>query len=432
MTTFALHRFAGLSVFVATAVMFAASAFGASVTLTPSKDTTIYGNGDADLSNAKGLSIFAGRSGKGRTMRGLMQFSLVGQIPAGSTINSVTLTLAINTPHSNAVTLELRRLQADWGEGTSQAPSGGGGGGAAAAGDATWKARFLGTSTWTTPGGDFATSISGSQVASGTSGDVVFSSAGLTADVQGWLDNPATNFGWLIKAQDELLAAVRFFSREGPVKPSLVITYTAGAAGVAPVVTSANAATFWVGGAGSFAVTATGTPAPTLSIPTGLPTWATFTAANGTLAGTPPNANGSPFVFSLQATNASGTASQSFTLTVRQPHSADSSPVDGAISLTELVRVIELYNVRNNSVRTGRYAVAGTVTVDGFASDPTTANLAAVTLARYHSADVNQDGKIGLTELTRVIELYNARSGSIRTGKYSVQGATEDGFAPGP
>jgi len=52
--------------------------------------------------------------------------------------------------------------------------------------------------------------------------------------------------------------------------------------------------------------------------------------------------------------------------------------------------------------------------------------------ASIHSADSNRDAKISLTELTRVIELYNYRSGTTRTGQYKPQSETEDGFAPGP
>jgi hypothetical protein len=55
-----------------------------------------------------------------------------------------------------------------------------------------------------------------------------------------------------------------------------------------------------------------------------------------------------------------------------------------------------------------------------------------VTLTKYHSADSNQDGQLTLTELTRVIELYNSRRGTRRTGQYHVQAGSEDGFAPGP
>jgi len=78
-------------------------------------------------------------------------------------------------------------------------------------------------------------------------------------------------------------------------------------------------------------------------------------------------------------------------------------------------------------------------TEDGFATDPGRSNTAVVTLSRYHSADTMgtttgtpPDGKINLGELLRVIELYNYRSGTTRTGQYHVLAGTEDGFTPGP
>jgi hypothetical protein len=52
--------------------------------------------------------------------------------------------------------------------------------------------------------------------------------------------------------------------------------------------------------------------------------------------------------------------------------------------------------------------------------------------ASLHTADTNRDGRIGLLELTRVIELYNYRSGGSRTGQYKPKPGTEDGFDPGP
>lgn len=55
-----------------------------------------------------------------------------------------------------------------------------------------------------------------------------------------------------------------------------------------------------------------------------------------------------------------------------------------------------------------------------------------VSKAVLHSADTSADGRISLLELTRVIELYNYRSGTIRTGQYHVKAGTEDGFSPGP
>jgi hypothetical protein len=116
-------------------------------------------------------------------------------------------------------------------------------------------------------------------------------------------------------------------------------------------------------------------------------------------------------------------------------HSADTNQ-DFALSLFELTRVIELYNTRIGTTRTGCYSVATTVgSEDGFVVDSARAGSVVVTLSRYHSADANKDGKLSLTELTRVIELFNTRAGTTRTGAYHAATApisTEDGFAPGP
>ena len=114
----------------------------------------------------------------------------------------------------------------------------------------------------------------------------------------------------------------------------------------------------------------------------------------------------------------------------RTIHSVDSNQ-NFRIELVELTRMIELYNTRRGTLRTGRY-VAATGTVDGFSPDPTAPGGAAV-LTRYHSADTNRDGRLDLVEITRVIELYGTRSETTRTGVYhAVAAGTEDGFAAGP
>ena len=122
----------------------------------------------------------------------------------------------------------------------------------------------------------------------------------------------------------------------------------------------------------------------------------------------------------------------------RETYHAADTDYDFALSLFELTRVIELYNTRNGTVRTGAYRVdAGGE--DGFTADPARASNVTTALVLYHSADTRgatpgpgPDGKIDLFELTRIIELYNTRSGTVRTGRYHVQGGTEDGFAAGP
>ncbi len=112
-------------------------------------------------------------------------------------------------------------------------------------------------------------------------------------------------------------------------------------------------------------------------------------------------------------------------------HSADTNR-DSRISLLELTRVIELYNTRNGTVRTGGYAVAFSISEDGFAPDPARPGNFAALLAHYYSGDSDRDGKLSLLELTRMVELYNAREGTMRTGAYHVLSGTEDGFAAGP
>lgn len=103
-------------------------------------------------------------------------------------------------------------------------------------------------------------------------------------------------------------------------------------------------------------------------------------------------------------------------------HSADTDG-DFRINLSELLRVIELYNTREGTSRTGGYRNDAT-TDDGFAPD------AAGSAASFHSADTDRDSRINLSELLRVIELYNTRSGTTRTGAYRIEPGTADGFAP--
>ena len=85
-----------------------------------------------------------------------------------------------------------------------------------------------------------------------------------------------------------------------------------------PAITSANSATFVVGAAGTFTVTATGFPTPTITLSDTLPGGVTF-SDNGTatLAGTP--ASGTVGVYPLTFTASNGIlpdATQNFTLTV--------------------------------------------------------------------------------------------------------------------
>ncbi|MGO9873049.1 MAG: fibronectin type III domain-containing protein [Acidimicrobiia bacterium] len=91
-----------------------------------------------------------------------------------------------------------------------------------------------------------------------------------------------------------------------------------------PAVTSAATANAQVGSPFSFAVTTSGSPAPTVALTAGtLPAGLTFaaglTAGTATIAGTPAAGTGGTYPITLTATNVAGVATQAFSLFVAQP-----------------------------------------------------------------------------------------------------------------
>jgi hypothetical protein len=91
---------------------------------------------------------------------------------------------------------------------------------------------------------------------------------------------------------------------------------------LAPAFTSAATTTGTVNKAMTFTVTTTGYPTPTLTETGALPSGLHFTAnANGTatISGTPASGKGGSYPLTVKATNAGGSAVQSFVLIVDQP-----------------------------------------------------------------------------------------------------------------
>src|SRR5262249_52882196 len=126
--------------------------------------------------------------------------------------------------------------------------------------DATWVYRFYNTTaTWDHPGGDFGTTAS----ASTSVGSVGFYTWGSTtrmvADVQGWLDTPGGNFGWLVLGNETSQgSAKKFDSRESTTvanRPALTIDYTSPAR-ASTLVLSGFPASVTAGAAGTETVTA--------------------------------------------------------------------------------------------------------------------------------------------------------------------------------
>lgn len=202
-----------------------------SVSIPASKDNTLYEDAMGTLSNGKGPHIYAGKTGprgQERIRRCLLAFDLAS-IPAGAIIDSVKLRLLMSQSSSGAQMIQLRRVLANWGEGASNASEPGGGGVPATTGDATWLHRFFNATRWTNAGGDFATTASASQAVGGNGFYTWGSTPQMVADVQAWLDTPASNFGWsLLGNEESSMTAKRFDSREIPTaanRPTLTVFY---------------------------------------------------------------------------------------------------------------------------------------------------------------------------------------------------------------
>ena len=124
----------------------------------------------------------------------------------------------------------LHLVLADWQEGAADASGNEGSGADADQGDVTWTQRLFKSLDWDTPGGDFTPDASAAVTVAGIGSYTWQSTTQLVADVQGWLDDPAANFGWLILGDESnLQTAKRFASKENPdeeFRPALTVEYT--------------------------------------------------------------------------------------------------------------------------------------------------------------------------------------------------------------
>ena len=200
------------------------------VEIKAAKDNTLYEDASGAISNGAGAYLFTGNTSGNGVRRALIQFDITSEIPAGSTIKSISLTLNMSkTPSSTGRTTSLHKVLADWGEGASNAGSNEGGGASATNNDATWIHTFFNTDFWNTPGGDFNSQASASLSVAGNGKYTWSSTPELVNDVQDWLDSPETNFGWLILGDESVTrTAKRFDSRENSNesnRPVLSVTY---------------------------------------------------------------------------------------------------------------------------------------------------------------------------------------------------------------
>jgi spore coat protein A len=230
-----MRRILAQAALVAAGIVLALPSQATVVNLPASKDNTLFESATGSLSNGSGEYLFTGRTKDGLIRRAVLTFDVAAGIPAGSTINSVTLQLVVSRVATNTLRVTTaHRLLADWGEGASNSGQNEGQGAPAATGDATWIHRFYPSTTWLAVGGDFDATARASTVITGN-GTYTWSSAALVTDVQSWLDTPATNFGWLLKGDESVTeTAKRLGSRENGTagsRPVLIVDYTLGGGG---------------------------------------------------------------------------------------------------------------------------------------------------------------------------------------------------------
>lgn len=200
------------------------------VTLGASKDNTLYETADGSLSNGAGSHLFTGRTAAPEIRRAVVAFDVAAAVPAGATIDAVTLRLNMSQGQAGTRSVALHRALANWGEGTSDAPANEGGGAPSTIGDATWVHTFYNVATWTAPGGDFAPDASAVQSIGGLGFHTWGSTPAMIADVQNWLDAPASNYGWILVGDESTNSTSRRFdSRQNPIdanRPALTIEFT--------------------------------------------------------------------------------------------------------------------------------------------------------------------------------------------------------------
>jgi len=221
-----------LTVFLTLAIATTFTLVAETISIAPLKDTSLYEHVSGEEANGSGNHLFIGRNsigGGGTRYRTLLYFDVKNVLPKGAIVTSAVLRMNMSVTVIGAQDATIYRASRRWGEGASAAVGAEGVGTAPASGDATWLHTFYSTNFWSSAGGDFdptpraVTSIDGV-------GSYAWSSTQMVADVQAWLNNPATNQGWIILGNElSFPTAKRFDSRTHPTpanRPVLEVGFT--------------------------------------------------------------------------------------------------------------------------------------------------------------------------------------------------------------
>jgi len=167
--------------------------------------------------------------------RALYRFDFTS-LPTNALIQAVVLELTVTKRPGDGLAnsaFGLYRMLRPWGEGNKVAVIYPGQGLPATEGEATWSHSFYPTNAWTLPGAapdvDFVSGQSGYADISFTGPYRFGPTPELVDDVQRWVNDPQSNFGWILICADEgtQFTARHFGSREDPnAHPNLEVEFS--------------------------------------------------------------------------------------------------------------------------------------------------------------------------------------------------------------
>jgi hypothetical protein len=195
----------------------AAVAVTDNVHIVASRDNTLIEDPQGSISNGSGPFLFAGRTNQSANSirRGVIHFDMAATVPPGARIRSVRLILFLAKGNNAVSEVSVHKLLEDWGEGVSFAT--GGKGAPAEPGDATWLHTFYPDFSWLTAGGEFVPEPSAiREVGPAVRSYTWESTKELVRDVESWMENPESNFGWILIGDETDLQTVQVFSSREP------------------------------------------------------------------------------------------------------------------------------------------------------------------------------------------------------------------------
>lgn len=180
-------------------------------------DTTIR-SANPTQTGGNDFELGVGTAVGGNTVRSLLKFDL-SAVPSSTTILSTDLNLWFTSTNNNSpIDISLHKLTSPWEEN-----------------QASWTyAKTIPYTEWKTAGGDFSSdklrTVKGIGVPPASIADAMVNWKVPLDVVQGWVNNPTTNYGFMLKSDNETTQIYKkFASSEQSVldryKPKLVIIY---------------------------------------------------------------------------------------------------------------------------------------------------------------------------------------------------------------